>query len=48
MDALEQANPGKEKEIRDWWSRESRRLVDGMAQATGLPRRQAQALGGIL
>ena len=48
MDALEQANPGKEKEIRAWWSRESRRLVDGMAQATGLPKKQAQALGGIV
>ena len=48
LDVLTEHNPGKKQEIMVWWSRESRRLVDEMSQATGLPKKQAQALGGIV
>ena len=47
LDRLEEANPGRKKEMMAWWRQESKRLVGKMARATGLPKQQAQALAGI-
>ena len=48
LDRLEEVNPGRKKEMMAWWRQESKRLVDKMARATGLPKQQAQALAGIV
>jgi len=47
LKTLEQANPGCKTDILQWWSRESKRLVEGMQKATGLPTKQAKALAGL-
>lgn len=47
LDRLEEANPGRKKDMMAWWGKESKRLTDKMAQATGLPKQQAQALAGV-
>ncbi len=44
---LEQANPGRKADILAWWSKESKRLSEGMEKATGLPAKQAKALAGL-
>lgn len=44
---LEQANPGRKADILAWWSKESKRLAEGMEKATGLPPKQAKALASL-
>ncbi len=44
---LEQANPGRKTDILAWWSKESKRLAEGMEKATGLPPKQAKALASL-
>ena len=48
LDRLEEVNPGRKQEMMAWWREEAKRLVGRMAEATGLPRRQAGALAGIV
>ena len=47
LKTLEEANPGRKADILQWWSGESKRLVEGMEKATGLPTKQAKALAGL-
>lgn len=47
LQELERANPGRKTDILAWWSKESKRLAEGMEKATGLPPKQAKALASL-
>lgn len=45
---LENTFPGRKKEITLWWAKYEREATDMIMEKTGLPRRQARALGSIV